>query len=223
MDILPFERDTLGERVADYIRRQILYTDVFRDGDHILETEIADQLRVSRATVREALKDLETQGIVEIIPRRGTYVAAFDHKDMIEILELRCMCETHIFKTLIDGDMLDLSDFDTLRSTIDDMVRVSRSPGESDLTKGIMFSTKDLEFHGYLWKKSECRWFSKVLWDNYYRLRLAMMQDMLLERDMEKTATMHYQILEALGQKDLPGATVVLRGHILSLHNIEAT
>jgi len=71
MENVVFERDTLSERVADFIRRQILYMDVFKDGDHILETEIADHLQVSRATVREALKDLETQGIVEIIPPRG--------------------------------------------------------------------------------------------------------------------------------------------------------
>ena len=101
MDHVAFEKDTLSERVADYIRRQILYMDTFRDGDHILETEIAETLDVSRATVREALKDLETQGIVEIIPRKGTYVAAFDHEDMIEILEHRCVSDTYFFETLL--------------------------------------------------------------------------------------------------------------------------
>ena len=221
MENVTFERDTLSERVADFIRRQILYTDVFKDGDHILETDIADHLQVSRATVREALKDLETQGIVEIIPRKGTYVAAFDHKDMIEILELRCMCETYIFETVVNENLLDARDFAVLESIIDEMAQVSRSAEESELAKSIAFTTKDLEFHGYIWKKSGRRWFCKVLSDNYYRLRLAMMQDMILERDMEKSATMHYDILNALREKDLDAARNYLRRHILSLHGAE--
>ncbi len=221
MDRVAFEKDTLSERVADYIRRQILYMDTFRDGDHILETEIAETLDVSRATVREALKDLETQGIVEIIPRKGTYVAAFDHKDMIEILELRCMCEAYIFETLLAENMLEDQDFAFLEKIIDEMVQVSRSSGEKGLSRSMAFSSKDLEFHGYLWKKSGRRWFCKVLSDNYYRLRLAMMQDLMLESNMEQSAVMHYDILGALKAANLADAKAFLRKHILTLHGSE--
>lgn len=218
MDHIAFEKDTLSERVADYIRRHILYMDTFRDGDHILETDIAEKLDVSRATVREALKDLETQGIVEIIPRKGTYVAAFDHNDMIEILELRCMCETYIFKTLIAGNMLGEEDFAVLEKIIGEMVQVSRSSGGKGLHRSIAFSAKDLEFHGYLWKKSGRRWFCKILSDNYYRLRLAMMQDLMLESNMERSSVMHYDILGALKAGNLADAKAYLRKHILTLY-----
>ena len=47
------------------------------------------------------------------------------------------------------------------------------------------------------------------------------MQDMILERDMEKSATMHYDILNALREKDLDTARNYLRRHILSLHGAE--
>lgn len=217
MENLTFEKDTLSERVADYIRRHILYMDTFKDGDHILETEIAEKLDVSRATVRDALKDLEKQGIVEIIPRRGTYVAAFDHNDMIEILELRCMCESYIFETLISGNLLKEPDFILLKKIIDEMVEFPRSSSESEISKSIAFSTKDLEFHCFLWKKSGSKLFYQVLSDNYYRLRLAMMQDMMLERNMEQTAVMHYDILNALKNQNLSDAKSYLRKHILIL------
>lgn len=223
MERVTFEKDTLSERVADYIRRQILYMDAFKDGDHILETKIAETLDVSRATVREALKDLETQGIVEIFPRKGTYVAAFDHKDMIEIFELRCMCESYIFKALLNDRLLDEGDFRVLEKIIDEMVSVSRSPNKSRLAKSIDFSEKDLEFHGYLWRKSGKKWFCKILSDNYYRLRLAMMQDMILESNMEQSAVMHYDILAALRNGDLAEALTYLRSHILTLHDSQST
>ena len=223
MERVTFEKDTLSERVADYIRRQILYMDSFKDGDHILETEIAETLDVSRATVREALKDLETQGIVEIFPRKGTYVAVFDHKDMIEILELRCMCESYIFENLLNGRLLDEADFRVLEKIIDDMVSVARSPNKTRLAKSIDFSEKDLEFHGYLWRKSGKKWFCKILSDNYYRLRLAMMQDMILESNMEQSAVMHYDILAALRKGNLAEALTYLRSHILTLHDNQST
>ncbi len=55
-------------------------------------------------------------------------MGAFDHKDMIEILELRCMCETYIFETLLAEKMLEDQDFAVLEKIIDEMVQVSRSP-----------------------------------------------------------------------------------------------
>ena len=114
-----------------------------------MEMEISEQLQVSRTTVREALKILETQGIVEITPRRGTYVAAFDHRDMVEILELRCMCETYIFNRLIDDRLLDRGDFFHLQRIIDEMVEGSRPLSEKRLEQSEAFTSKDLEFHGY--------------------------------------------------------------------------
>ena len=73
-----FVRDTLSDRTADFIRRGILYLGNYKNGDHILEMEISEQLQVSRTTVREALKILETQGIVEITPRRGNLFLFLD-------------------------------------------------------------------------------------------------------------------------------------------------
>lgn len=216
-----FVRDTLSDRTADFIRRGILYLGNYKNGDHILEMEISERLQVSRTTVREALKILETQGIVEITPRRGTYVAAFDHRDMVEILELRCMCETYIFNRLIDDQLLDRGDFFHLQRIIDEMVEGSRPLSEKRLEQSEAFTSKDLEFHGYLWQKSGCRWFCKVLSDNYYRLRLAMMQDMMLEGNMERSATMHYDILDSLRKGDLDKARYHLREHILTLHSIK--
>ena len=216
-----FVRDTLSERTADFIRRGILYLGTYKNGDHILEMEISEQLQVSRTTVREALKSLEAQGIVEITPRRGTYVAAFDHEDMVEILELRCMCEAYIFKRLLDGCLLAEEDFLRLERIIDEMVGTGRELRDKSLDRSEAFTSKDLEFHGYLWNKSGCRWFCKILSDNYYRLRLAMMQDMMLEGNMERSAVMHYDILNALKGGDVEGACRHLREHILTLHGIE--
>ena len=67
-----FTRDNLSGVVVDYIKESIL-SGKYKEGEHILETEVAFELGISRAPVREGIKELEKEGIVTTIPRKGTY------------------------------------------------------------------------------------------------------------------------------------------------------
>ena len=62
-------------------------------GDRLVETQLAEQLGVSRTPVREALRMLEQDGLVVTAPRRGTIVAGLRKEDAIEIYELRAVLE----------------------------------------------------------------------------------------------------------------------------------
>ena len=88
-----FTHDNLSERVADYIRRGLLYSNRYKKGQHMLENEIAEELQISRAPVREALRELEGQGLLVFVPRKGVFVANFDQEDMLEIYDIRYMLE----------------------------------------------------------------------------------------------------------------------------------
>ena len=85
--------------------------DSYRKGDQIVERDIAEELNVSRSPVREALKELEHQGIVVAKPRVGWFVAKHTEKELREIMEVRTMLELRVFEDLITGDRLDKEDF----------------------------------------------------------------------------------------------------------------
>jgi DNA-binding GntR family transcriptional regulator len=82
----------LREVVAEEIRAMILRGEL-RAGERLRESDLALQLGVSRNPVREAIRSLESTGLVEVLPRKGTYVAAHDTEDIRQLLELRGVLE----------------------------------------------------------------------------------------------------------------------------------
>jgi DNA-binding GntR family transcriptional regulator len=214
-----FRNENLSNRVADFIRRQILLGKDFKKGDHLREVELSEKLNISRSTLREALKELEKQGLVKTVPRKGTFVSDFDHDDFVEIYEIRYLLETRIYEELIEKQLLSDKDFATLRKMIDEMVDITSSskPLEDKLEE---FNERDISFHNYLWKRSEKKWFLSMLENIFYQLRLAMFQDLVLENNMERSATMHYQLIDALENRDLEKSREYLKDHILVMNRI---
>lgn len=87
----PIRLDTykpLRELVCENIRQAIV-DGTFSPGERLMEIQLADEMGVSRTPVREAIRKLELEGLVVMIPRRGTYVADISIKDITEIYEVR--------------------------------------------------------------------------------------------------------------------------------------
>lgn len=83
---------SLTEDAADRIREQIIMGG-FRQGEHLKEAHIAEQLNVSRGPVREAFKILRSEGLVAEEPRRGVFVVSLTAKDVTDIYGLRAAIE----------------------------------------------------------------------------------------------------------------------------------
>ena len=89
--LLPVKLDSyqpLREVVCETLREAII-SGVLRPGERLMEIQLAEELGVSRTPVREAIRKLELEGFVIMIPRRGTYVADLSIKDINEVFEVR--------------------------------------------------------------------------------------------------------------------------------------
>ncbi len=73
--------------------RQAIITGELAPGERLMEIPLAKQLGVSRTPVREAIRMLELEGLVVMIPRRGAEVARITEKDLRDALEVRCALE----------------------------------------------------------------------------------------------------------------------------------
>ena len=82
----------LNDRVRNAIREAIVAGE-FKPGDRLVEGRLADRFGVSRNPVREALKSLDSEGIVDIVPRRGAFVAELADDEIGEVIELRAALE----------------------------------------------------------------------------------------------------------------------------------
>ena len=87
-----YQDHSLGSRVFQKIRDNIL-NGTYKENDELRETAIGKELGVSRTPVREALRQLELEGLVTIIPNRGAYVSGISHKDIYDIYKIRSMLE----------------------------------------------------------------------------------------------------------------------------------
>ncbi len=88
------ERVPLHEEVTHRLRDMIVSLRL-RPGERIQELEVAQLLGVSRTPVREAIKVLTAEGLVELLPLRGAIVKAFSAKDASDMLEVIALLETH--------------------------------------------------------------------------------------------------------------------------------
>ena len=87
-------RISLPERVAARLRQAILAREL-KPGDHIVEERLAADFAVSRNPVREALRALAADGLIEISARRGAFVASVTEEEAREMIEVRALLEGH--------------------------------------------------------------------------------------------------------------------------------
>ena len=89
------------------ILRNSLWRGEFTPGQRLQEVDLATQLHVSRSPVREALRQLASDGLVIEIPNKGVYVKKFTTQDIDEIFDVRVMLESYAIrrspKNLSDG------------------------------------------------------------------------------------------------------------------------
>jgi DNA-binding GntR family transcriptional regulator len=83
-----FAHKQLWESIADELREEILDAKLAA-GSRLVETDLAERFGVSRGPVRDALTQLAREGLVEDLPRRGTFVASLSEKDLEEVYFLR--------------------------------------------------------------------------------------------------------------------------------------
>ena len=82
----------LREVVFDSLREAII-NGTLRPGERMMEIQLAEELGVSRTPVREAIRKLELEGFVVMLPRKGAYVAGISLKDIADVFEVRASLE----------------------------------------------------------------------------------------------------------------------------------
>ena len=86
------ESKPLREKIADIIRTDII-RGVYRNGERLVEPKLAKTLGISRTPIREALRQLEGEGFIEIVPRRGAVVKELTIKDIDDLYAIKANLE----------------------------------------------------------------------------------------------------------------------------------
>jgi DNA-binding GntR family transcriptional regulator len=124
----PISRRTVAAEVALRLRARIL-SGALADGAPLRQDAIAAELGVSRIPVREALAQLEAEGLVRVEPHRGAFVAGLAADDMAELFEMRAAIEPLLLRRAVPR--LRASDLATARSALADF-EAALADGDAD-------------------------------------------------------------------------------------------
>ena len=133
----------LREIVSDALR-QAIRDGLLPPGERLMEIPLAEELGVSRTPIREAIRILEQEGLVVMIPRRGTYVADMSLKDVTEVFELRSILEE--LAAELAAERITNEEIEALEQHL---VEIGNYMNENNLDKVVQ---ADILFHEILYK-----------------------------------------------------------------------
>lgn len=134
----PIDHDGLAERVRSELRDAILNGSL-RPGERLVESRLASEIQVSRATLRGAIGSLAHEGLVVTVPRKGSYVRRLDAHDAWEVYSLRAALEALAFRTA--RTRMEPADLETLHEIIQEMDEKAADGDRRALTE------LDVRFH----------------------------------------------------------------------------
>ncbi|MEM7554566.1 MAG: GntR family transcriptional regulator [Cyanobacteria bacterium P01_A01_bin.84] len=188
--------------IADALREAIIQG-IFSEEKSLRQDEIAKQFGVSRIPVREALRQLEVEGLVKFYPNRGAIVCSLSPREVKEIGEIRIALETTAIKLAIPN----LSEFDLEKAEC----ILDKTYAENDVAN---LGNLNWEFHATLYipgNRPRLLGMIKNLHvsvERYVRLQMAEMNY------SERSQKEHLQLLEACRSKNSSTAVRLLKKHI---------
>jgi len=197
------KRQATHEIVADVLREAITKGQL-RGNDPLPQGEIAAQLKVSHIPVREALRQLESEGLVTYQANRGATVTALSPAEIREIYEIRAIVETAAVRQA------------TPRLTADELVRagdiLARAEKEGD---GAVWGTLDVEFHLLVYDLDDRPRFRDLIEGLLRRVDRYWLSHGLMLKHRDTFDREHRALLDAIVARDGGLAAEVLDAHLV--------
>ena len=207
----PVNHTTLSDQAYEILRDSILRQEL-PPGHRLDLDELQHQLGISRTPLKEALNRLATEGLVTIIPRRGTYVTQLTAQDVAERFEVRQILELGVADQLV-ANLTD-EQLDHLRQLYADMAVLITADGM--VTDYFRFLDKDREFHRAMILLAGNRLLLEIYDGLNLNLQMAKVFYLAQDKRVREVDQEHYQILQALEARDAEALKVAIRNHIQS-------
>ena len=195
----------LGEAVYIALREAIIKSQ-FKSGERLMETELAEEMMVSRTPVREAVRKLQSEGYVVMLPRKGTYVTSLSLQDVSDVYEIRSALESMAATKAAE------------RASSDEIAQMRRfldgETGEwdaSDLSQNII---ADVKFHSMIYKASKNTRIESMI--NDLREQIQRLRSSTLSRPgrLRLAHEEHRRIFDAIQARDAKAAGEAAVAHI---------
>lgn len=195
----------LRDVVFNTLRHAILKGEL-EPGERLMEIALAQKLGVSRTPIREAIRKLELEGLVVMVPRKGAEVADITEKDLRDVLEVRTALE----ELSIELAMKNMNDDDCKQLTEANKLFAKDSEGD-DLIK---IAEADVAFHELIYMATGNKRLIQMinnLREQMYRYRLEYIKD---KSTHARLVDEHNRIIDAMVKNDVAAAKAAIKLHV---------
>jgi DNA-binding GntR family transcriptional regulator len=182
---------------------------MFKGGDKLNEAELCRALGVSRGSVREALRELETSGVLVSVPYRGTFVKEWTPRSVWELYTLRATLEEFVVELAVERATDD--DIEELAELVETMNQAARGDDAAELVE------IDLQFHERLHEMTGHRLLIQQLQSLAGQTRVFIIATKAFYSpfsSLEEAAASHNPILDSLRARDAGLAREAIHEHI---------
>lgn len=204
-------RKVFREEIRTAIRDAI-FSGKLKPGDRIIETYWAKEMGVSQGPVREAIRDLEAQGLVETVPFKGSRVRSLTEKDVRDNYSVRICLESKSIRdaiTMLTDDQLTALT-DRLKEILKDMDACAK---RGDL---LNFTECDTAFHRAIIDATENQVLLR-LWEQCNMRNWFAVSALTNVESLQQLQSEHQHICQAICAKNVGEATTTLEHHLTEL------
>jgi DNA-binding GntR family transcriptional regulator len=196
---------SLADRAYHAIREMIVSLDL-RPGAVIDERRLMQQLGIGRTPIREALRTLAQERLVEVYPRRGMFVTSVEIRDLASLAEVRSVLESSAAR--LAAERATDEDRDTVAALLDELER------HEELDQRELMAL-DERIHRQVYRAAHNQFLEASL-EQYYVLALRIWYLALDQaRELEQAVLDHREILEAIRDGDPDRAEQAMRRHVV--------
>lgn len=200
------QRRSLHHLVTERLRDMIVENEL-KPGERVDEKALCDLFEISRTPLREALKVLASEGLVELLPNRGARVTEMTEREIIEIFEVASCLERMAAE--LSAERSTDKELADLRRTHDSMMRHHESGRRSD------YFRLNHRIHNMLIQFAR----NSVLSEHHTvlmtRIRRARFQAIMSQERWDESMAEHEELMTALEARDGPRAGEIMRAHVL--------
>lgn len=198
------QRQNMSKELVTYIKQQILSGEL-NPGDRIVETKIARELGISQTPVREALRELQGQGIITVVPNRGPLVRSLSKEDAFEVYSLRSMLEGMAIRLAVKfATDEEVAELENVYHQMDQKVR--------DDSVDYLFQYSS-HLHELIIKYARHSRIS-TFYDSI-SLQIALLNRQLgMKKSKDYEVNQHWELIEVMKARDPDAAELTMRKHI---------
>lgn len=204
------DKQSLTAKVYEHIRNGIL-DGSYKDGDFLVETRLAEELQVSRTPIREALKQLELEGLAMSMPNRGVVVQAISQNDIDDMYNIRQILEG--LAAYWAAQRRTKEQLEALSEKVDLMDFYTGRGGASQLSR------LDNEFHELIYKACDSRMLSHILASLHQNTRRARTSSLTIPSRPNDSLKEHRAIFAAIEAGDPQAAKEAMENHVKNAHS----